>query len=145
MITKPAHFGAMRVSNAGWLATVAALFLVSGCARPVKPCPTSGSVLVNGQPAGGVYVLFHALDNPQKKQTPDAARTRADGSFSMRVHGPGEYAVTVFWPSVTEENGDLIEGPDQLGGKHRNPEQPVVKATIQAGENSVPPIHLTFP
>ena len=77
---------------------VAAMFLVSGCARKVKPCPASGTVLVNGQPGNGVYVVFNLIDNEARKQTPNATKTREDGSFSMAVREPGEYAVTVFWP-----------------------------------------------
>ena len=124
---------------------VAALLLVNGCSRPVKPCPTSGTVLVNGQPAGGVYVLFHAIDDAQKKQVPDSTRTRADGSFLVHVHGPGEYAVTVFWPSVIIEDDEAMEGEDQFAGRYRAPERPVLKTTIQAGENLLSPIQLTYP
>jgi hypothetical protein len=135
----------MSIEPTRFLATVAALLLLGGCSRTVKPCPVSGTVSVNGQPAGGVYVLFHVIDDPQKKQAPDATRTRADGSFSARVHGPGEYAVTVFWPSVNIEDGEAIEGEDHFAGKHRAPENPVLKATIQPGENVLAPIHLTYP
>ena len=72
-------------------------------------------MLVNGRPAIGVYVAFHPLGNAQGRQV--SARTDTDGSFSLRVREPGEYAITVFWPSVAFEAGETIEGEDAFNGR----------------------------
>ena len=144
MTTKP------RISSwlhAGALGIPAAtlVLLLAGCARTAKPCPVAGQLLVNGKPAEGAYVVFHAIDDPKRQQSPAATTTQKDGAFTTRVRGRGEYAVTVFWPAITEEEGDVIEGEDQFMGKFRDPQQPVLRVTIQDGENSLPPIELTFP
>ena len=69
-------------------------------------------------------------------------KTDADGTFSMTVAAPGEHAVTVAWPQVTLDHGEEIEGEDRFKGKHANPNRPVLKITIQKGENTLPPINL---
>ncbi len=122
-----------------------AIFTICGCARPTPVCPASGQLRLNGRPLEGAYVVFHALGNPQKELSPDTARTLPDGSFIARVRGPGEYAVTVFWPQVTQENGDIVEGEDQFKGKYRKVDRPVQKVVIQKGDNALPPINLTYP
>lgn len=115
----------------------------AGCGGPT-PCVVSGSVLVDGQPAEGVYVVFHALDKPSPLDS-GSARTLEDGSFSAVVDAPGESAVTVFWPGSKVQDGDLIEGADAFGGRHRDPRDPVAKLTVKEGGNSIPPIKLTSP
>jgi hypothetical protein len=122
----------------------AALVLVTSCGPRVDLCPVSGNVLVNGRPAGGVYVVFHAIENVDRQQTA-ATKTHEDGSYVVRVHGPGEFAVTVFWPEVTVNEGEVIEGEDRFARRHQNPQQPVLKVMIQEGENALPPISLTNP
>ena len=130
-----------RISGAASL-TAFMLVACSGCSRSVEICTASGKVLVNGRPADGAYIVFHAVDDPERERSPDTARTEKDGSFSARVRGAGEYAVTVFWPSVIEEQGEVIEGEDYFKGKYRNPVQ---RLTISEGENALPPIVLTYP
>lgn len=85
---------------------------------------------------------FHAIGNPELAKRPDGGKTAADGSFKVPVHGPGEFAITVFWPSVTTVDGELTEGKDQFEGRHHNPKQPVRKVTIQEGVNIIPTINL---
>jgi hypothetical protein len=129
-------------------AIVVVCWLVSGCHNEPETrgrCPVSGKVVVNGHPAGGVYVQFHAADDPARAKLPDGCKSEADGTFSVPVREPGEYAVTVFWPTVTVVEGEQIEGADRFNGRHHNPQRPVLRITIQEGENTLPPIKLKLP
>lgn len=115
----------------------------SGCSSN-DGYPVTGKLLVNGEPAEGAYIVFHALDDPNK-QSPDSARTLKDGTFAARVRQPGKYAVGIFWPTIIEEEGDVVEGDDRFEGKYHNTAQPVLKVTIQDGETPLPPISLNYP
>ncbi|HZZ82612.1 MAG TPA: hypothetical protein VFE62_29205 [Gemmataceae bacterium] len=126
-------------------ATALLLALSAGCSKRVKICPASGQVMVNGEPAEGAYVVFHAVNNPKRSASSDAARTEKNGAFSAKIHGPGEYAVTVFWPMVTNTEGETIEGDDRLEGKFAKIAQPAARVTITDGQNSIPTIQLTYP
>jgi hypothetical protein len=146
MMSKSARTCRLWQSTIAPVAVFVALFLLGGCGpRQPKLCPVTGTVMVNGQPTGGVYVMFHAVSELQKKKSPDFAVTKDDGTFSARVHGPGEFAVTVFWPNVAIDEGEVIEGEDWFQGKHQKPEEPVLKVSIQKGDNVLAPINLTLP
>ena len=123
---------------------IAFVLCVCGCkgSRSSEPCPTSGKVMVNGKGIAGVYVVFHSLDDPERKASPDSAITTKDGSFSLNVRAPGEYSVTAFWPAVTVEDNETVEGEDRFKGKYRKPEQPILKVTVHNGENTIPVIRL---
>lgn len=121
----------------------ALIIIIAGCSRD-DTCPVTGKLVVNGEPAEGAYVVFHSLDDP-KQASPDSARTLKDGTFAGRVRQPGQYAVAVFWPMITEEEGDVVEGDDRFEGKYRNPTEPVLKVTIQNGENALSPININYP
>lgn len=122
------------------------LCFVVGCGAGDTSCPVTGTVKVNGKPAGGVYIVLHPIaataDQPQGGS---AGRSSDDGSFSLRVPAPGEYAVTAFWPTIVVEPEETIEGPDQFQGKHRDPANPISKVAIQDGDNVLPPIELRHP
>lgn len=117
--------------------------LVLGCGgQPaVEMHPVSGSVTVNGRPAEGVYLQFHAVDS-QRIGAPDGTKTEADGSYRVPVHESGEYLVTAFWPAVTVVDGEEIEGDDRLAGYYHDLGRPAGKVTIREGENALPPINL---
>lgn len=121
--------------------------LICGCGKLPKPtpCPVKGKLLVNNQPAGGACVRFHFMDDEKRKNLPDACRTNADGSFSLAVRSSGEYAVTMFWPHISVVEGEEIEGADYFNGQHNNLAQPLLKVTIEEGENVLPPITVTYP
>jgi len=131
--------GLLMLGSAVGLASFAA-----GCGGPT-PCVVSGSVLVDDQPAEGVYVVFHPAGKPAASPDVGSARTVGDGSFKAVVDAPGESAVTVFWPRAKLQDGDLIEGADVFGGRHRDPQNPVAKLTVQEGDNALAPIKLTNP
>lgn len=123
---------------------VLACLALAGCAQPDQSCSVTGRVLVNGKEAEGLYVAFHAVgDGP--RQAAGSARTGKDGSFALRVPRPGEYAVTVFWPSVLVSEGETAEGEDRFKGKYLDPQRPALKAAVQGREHSLPPVEIKFP
>lgn len=110
-----------------------------GCGLGTKPCVVQGVVQVNGAPAGGVYVVLTDSAN----QTAGSGRTDSTGAFRLTVATAGDYAVACFMPKVTKSpEGDVIEGEDLFNGRFRNPQLPVTKASLNAGENSLPVIQL---
>jgi hypothetical protein len=117
--------------------------IASGCRERVEPqfvSNATGVVKVAGAPAASVYVYLQPVENPQAAVL--GAKTDASGQFSVPVPAPGEYALTATWPTVTLDHGEEIEGDDRFRGKHAKPESPIRKVTIQAGENTLPPIEL---
>jgi hypothetical protein len=107
---------------------------------PRSACNATGNVTVAGVPTAGVYVYLSEIKNTQAATL--GAKTDASGTFSLPVATSGEYAVTATWPQVTVDHGEEIEGKDRFRGKHANPSRPILKVTIQAGENTLPPINL---
>jgi hypothetical protein len=61
------------------------------------------------------------------------------------VREPGDYALTVFWPKVTIEPGETVEGEDSFRGRYRDPKQPIQKITIREGDNRLSAIGLKIP
>jgi hypothetical protein len=126
-------------------ACVVVCLLASGCndqRAPVVLHPVKGKVTVNGRPAEGVYLQFHALDSREGSFAPEGGKTEADGSFTVPVHQGGEYLVTAFWPTVTVVEGEPIEGADRFDGYYRDLRRPASKVAIRQGGNSLPPINL---
>jgi hypothetical protein len=115
-----------------------------GCGQhvetPRSACNATAIVTVAGAPTAGVYVYLSEIENT--KGAILGAKTDAHGAFSIAVAAPGEHAVTAAWPQVTLDHGEAIEGEDCFRGKHANPGRPVLKVTIQKGENTLPPINL---
>lgn len=117
-------------------AVVISVLLTAGCSR--SPCVVNGTVLVNGAPAKGVYVVLHSADG----QTAGSGCTVEDGSFRLTVPQAGEYPVTCFFPKITKVMDDIIEGEDQLRGRYRDWQKPAANVSLQAGDNTVPTINL---
>ena len=126
------------------LTVLTACLLLAGCGKTDQSCPVKGTVSVNGQAAAGLYVQFLPVGGATKQGTDASARTGKDGSFSLRVSAPGEYAVTAFWPRSLVEEGDTVEGEDVFRGAFRDPGQPASRHTILKGENTLPAIELKF-
>jgi hypothetical protein len=125
---------------------VAVVTLAGGCGRQGHDgsCPVRGTVAVNGKPAAGVYLQFYRVDDPGHRRA-DGCRSDTTGAFSLRVHGPGEYEVVSFWPTVKIVEGEEIEGDDRFAGKYRSLEKPVLKIAIADGDNPLPTIDLKMP
>ncbi len=113
-----------------------------GCGRERTECFVTGQVYVNGQPAAGVYVMFHPIGTDTANRPPATARTGEDGIYSWKVPERGDYAMTLYWPRQTIADGDVLEGEDRFGGQYRNPQQPVLEFTVENEDNLLPPLEL---
>lgn len=70
------------------VAVVLALLVpLGGCGWWLRITEVSGSVKVDGKPAGGVQLVFDPLDKSRPRAL---ARTAADGSFQLGRQGPGD-------------------------------------------------------
>lgn len=128
------------------LARVVAFFLLStaglGCGGP-EPCIVTGKVLVDGEPAGGVYVVLHASGGPAGGSEVGTDRSGEDGTFSIVVDEPGDAVVTAFRPrAMTTKEGDAVDGADDFRGRYRDPQSPVAKLSVRRGANTLLPIEL---
>lgn len=125
----------------------------SGCEKRIKRLPVyqvSGKVLVNGQPAEHAQISLHPVRATPKREReiiPNAV-AQADGTFNVGTYSGsdgapvGEYAITVIWPTVTQEGGEETFGPDRLKGLYRLPDNPLPKFTVQDRDNEIPTIDI---
>jgi hypothetical protein len=108
------------------------------------PYPTSGQVLVNGQPVKEAQVVFHHEGNWGERSIVPQAWTDANGRFVLATYGvqdgapAGDYRVVIIWPSYRRKT----LGPDKLGGKFSKPETSGLKAHVEKGVNELPPFDL---
>ncbi len=102
-----------RIGATGCLAGFLGL-LVAGCGTTDGRVPVEGTVIIDGQPAAGVTVWFHAA--AETKGNGGYADTDSGGRFTGRTHQgrpglyPGSYAITL---SV----GQSAEGVPDGGGR----------------------------
>lgn len=118
-----------------------------GCSSAKPECIISGEVLVNNRRVDGVYVTLHKIDDDSNPKTAvsAAARTDESGSFSSELLEPGTYAVTAFWPAISVEEEQTIEGQDRFKGRYRDLKKPVASIEVEAGETFIPPVKLSLP
>ena len=129
---------------------MAGLFL-GGCSESsVKLYPVKGKVLFKDQPAEGAQVVFLPAgeENAQFRGARPAATVSADGSFELRTdpHGVGapvgDYAVLITWFPPRDENPNN-NPKNKLPNKYSAPGNPLLKATVKDGENTLEPFKLT--
>jgi hypothetical protein len=111
------------------------------------PYPTSGKVLVNGEPVKKAKVtLYHEEDWGGRPIVPTGT-TDADGRFVLETYGlndgapAGHYRVTIVWPVSPHKGFGL--GPDQLGGKYNKRDSSELTVTIEKKTNILAPFKLT--
>lgn len=108
--------------------------------------PATGSVVVDGKPAGGVVVRLvpaGALDDRDALQP--FATTEESGDFSLGTYDKGDgapagrYKVTLFQP-------DRPPGPahpnDLLGGQYADPQLSKIEVEISEGPNALKPFEV---
>lgn len=115
--------------------------------------PTTGKVLVNGQPAAGAQVVLfpedealRVSDHPLPTGVTDESGKFSLGSYAVGDGAPaGEYLVTVVWPEVVEPDPNNPETPpqiDRLQDRYAMPEHSGLKVTINAGPTELEPLDL---
>ena len=121
---------------------------LAACTNPYgdhPPYPTTGQVLVNGQPAVGARVVFHHLGDWGEKSIVPQAETKEDGRFTLTTYNvddgapAGDYQVAVVWPAY--RLGRNI-GPDRLLGKFAKPQSSGLTAHVDKGNNDLPAFDL---
>lgn len=113
------------------------------------PYPTSGQILVDGQPAPkGLQVTFyHEGDWGEKTIGPPTALTDDQGKFELETYSNkdgapvGDYKVTVEWPAWRRGRD---RGPDKFGDKYAKKETSGLTAHVEKKKNQLPPFELTI-
>jgi hypothetical protein len=134
------------------------ILVVCGLAPFVPACkkssaklyPVKGKVLFKDQPAEGAQVVFLPAgeENAQYRGARPAAMVNADGSFEMQTEPygagapAGEYAVLITWFPPRDENPNA-NSKNKLPNKFGDPAKPLLKATVNEGENNLEPFKLT--
>lgn len=108
------------------------------------PYPTSGQVLVNGQPAKEAMVVFHHIGDWGERSIVPQALTDENGRFVLATYGvrdgapAGDYQVVVTWPAYRRKT----IGPDKLGGRYSKPGTSGLTVHVEKGRNQLPPFDL---
>lgn len=133
-----------------------AAMLVAGCGEGrLATYPVTGTVLVDGQPAGGAQLIFCPVGGSEElSRVRPAAETGPDGKFEVTTFDPldgapaGEYNVMIRWPAQppTQAAGDAerVRRPrDRLRGRYFNPETSGITATVNEEATELPPFQLS--
>ncbi|MDY3552525.1 carboxypeptidase-like regulatory domain-containing protein [Gemmata sp. JC717] len=129
-----------------------ALALTGGCAPAApKTVPLSGVVRVNGKPAARAKVFLTPLAPSDGRPVLPSAETGADGTFRVSTYlpddgaPPGEYAVTVLWPTYAMSGSEEVEGPDRLKGRYNSVRSPAATVAVTEATRELPPLDLRLP
>jgi len=135
-----------------WILTfVSAGLVLGGCDKSsLKLYPVRGQLFFKDQPAEGAKVVFLPAgdENAQFRGARPAATVAANGSFEMQTepHGAGapvgDYVVLITWFPPRDENPNA-NPKNKLPNKYGDPSNPLLKATVKEGENTLEPFKLT--
>jgi serine/threonine-protein phosphatase CPPED1 len=109
---------------------------------PTKPVqPASGTILLQGKPVSGAYIVFTTAGAGEKKGGVSAdAISEADGSYRLSTYGPfdgipvGEYDVTIIQPKPFYDDAGRF-GPNQLPARLGDVKTSGLKSVIRPGKN----------
>lgn len=148
-------FGIKPCYQAIVVATCVTMMSFPGCGRrtqkSIETYPVSGAIFVNGKPPVRAEIRLKPkvpLQDPLKRSIEPYAIVEEDGSFHVSTYDDadgapaGQYAVTVVWPLITVDGGEETIGPDRLGRKFADPNQPVTTIEVVEDENEIPAIQL---
>jgi len=125
--------------------------VLGGCEEStLKLYPVRGQVFFKDQPAEGAKVVFLPAgeENAQYRGARPAATVSANGSFEMQTepYGAGapvgDYVVLITWFPPRDENPNA-NPKNKLPNKYGDPSNPLLKATVKEGENTLEPFKLT--
>ncbi len=108
--------------------------------------PAHGSLLINGKPAAGAFVIFYPTDNRSfdERGTRPKATVREDGSFEVTTYQAGDgiplgdYELGVMWIDDPESSN----ATDRLQGRFADPKRSDLRASILPRDNALDPIEL---
>lgn len=135
------------------LGLVFLLFALVGCDRGSKLVPVTGSITVDGKPAEGAVILFHADGN--EINSVSSAVAKADGTFEPVTDSEpgmpvGRFKLSVSYPdpSVKPTEQQLMmlgaePGPDLLKGRYISKDKSDLTAEVTATTTSLPALTLT--
>jgi hypothetical protein len=148
----------MRTKEICTSARVAALSLsfgfvaLTGCGSGNGTNPVTGSVTIDGKPAGAVSLLFCPVGgSPDFQKVRPMGITKEDGTFALNTRGnndgapAGQYKVLITWPAQTKgpsRDGTIQMGPDRFQGRYNNLEKSPFTVEIKSGTNNIPPFEL---
>ena len=123
------------------------ILAASGCANGRTPVyPTEGKLLINGEPAANVFVLFHPVDSKPDSLRPSAT-TDNEGKFRLTSHeaydgGPaGDYKVTLLYEPVNSPLMRPKGKPPQIPVTYTKPQSSPLRAKIEAQpKNEIAPL-----
>jgi hypothetical protein len=112
----------------------------------------AGTVTYNGQPIEGATISFFAQDDALRAaRTPTPkGTTDASGQFQLTTYKKddgapaGSYKVAVSWMEVVRPADDpeeMVE-KDKLKGRYADVEKSGLTATVESGDNQLPPFAL---
>lgn len=129
-----------------WLCAVV-LMTTLGCGESGPTLvPVKGTVTIDGQPQGGVVLLFHGAN------VVSSASSDASGGFSIVTNGEpgipaGSYKVTASWPEPIESKGGGMgatpDTPDRLKNKFMIPGQSQISVEVTDSSTEIPAIDLS--
>jgi hypothetical protein len=123
----------------------------ASCGRSNTIYPVSGRVLCDGVPAKGAVVFFHRRGvNPMDEHVVMGI-VQDNGCFELvcgplgKGAPPGEYDVLVEWKQTSKYKGKGLvrRMPDNLSGRYADRQRPLLRATVEAKRNELPPFQLT--
>lgn len=141
-------------------AVVAMLLACAGCFSTTSvTSPVEGLVTVNGEPAAGVSIVFHAQQEQPEIYSRPSAKSGSDGRFRLTSVSsgdgamPGRYLITLTCRVPPAESaGGLLGGgvpdsvpADQFQGRYANPQTSGFSFEVRDTHNIVPPIDLRLP
>ena len=136
---------ASQVRSIRLLLCYASIATFIGCSGSALS-PTSGTVMVNGQPAEGALLVFHPKTNHESVGSlRPYAVVGPTGEFQVSTFTPHDgipparYDVTLFWG----QDGTTEQSPDRLRNKYMSPSSPVCTIDITRGVNKMEPIDVS--
>lgn len=134
---------------------LAAAILTAGCSSgnqgEAPVFPVKGKISLDGEPAGGAFVVFHPKSpaSVSDRDRRPSAQVQPDGSFELTTHSQadgapaGEYAVTVQWNKLIKQGNDTIAGPNIIPPPYAKPDTTPLEVTIKESSNQLDPFQIT--